>query len=125
MIKDSDINRSIYNSMRSLFQMIAVVDDADGECVMFDLNSDLGCILKNGADKGEAFPFDTLRKDLIRNVHPEDRERFSLFTEHDTYVGMLKEHVYLSMECRLRHADSRYRWSEIIICNTTAEDSTE
>ena len=125
MIKDSDINRSIYNSMRSLFQMIAVVNDADGECVLFDLNRELENIPKTGSDSRDAFPFETLRRDLIRNIHPEDRERISLFTEHDTYVGMLKEHIFLSMECRLRHADNRYHWSEIIICNTTAEDSTE
>lgn len=125
MIKDSEISRSIDNSIRSLFQMIAVVKDSDGECVIFDHNKELGNILKEDAKGEGSFQFEKLRQELIRNIHPEDRHAFDLFTEHDNYVEELKEYVHLSLECRLRHADSRYYWSEIIICNTTAVDSTE
>ncbi len=124
-MKDSDIYRSIDNSIRSLFQMIVVVNDSDGQCVIFDQNKELENILKNDAAGKEGIPFEKLRRDVIKNIHPADRDSFALFTEHDTYVGELKEHVHLSMECRLRHADSKYYWSEIIICNTTAVDSTE
>lgn len=124
-MKDSDICRSIDNSIRSLFQMIVIVRDSDGECVIFDHNKELSDIASFDTGIGESFPFDKLRRDLIKNVHPEDRDAFDIFTEHDNYVSELKEHVHLSLECRLRHTDSRYYWSEIIICNTTAVDSTE
>ncbi len=117
-----DIKRSIDNSIRSLFQMIAAISDSNGECLIIDHNRELSNILSVPAEAGS---FVGLRKSLLRNIHPEDRESFLVFTDHDLYVEQLKEHVHLSMECRIRHADSRYYWSEIIICNTTAEDSTE
>ncbi len=115
----NDIKRSIDNSIRSLFEMIAVVNDASGKCSMFDQSATLAVDYQDGA-----CDFSSLIKSLIKNVHPEDREAFEEFTDHDRYVGALREHVHLSMECRIRHTDRRYRWSEIIICNTTAADST-
>ncbi len=125
MIKDSEISRSIDNSIRSLFQMIVVVKDSDGECVIFDRDKELANIsCPEGSDKA-GFPFEILRRELIKNIHPADREAFDVFTVHDNYVRELKDHVHLSLECRLRHTDSRYYWSEIIICNTTAVNSTE
>ncbi len=120
-----ELKRSVDNSIRSLFQLIVAISDASGECVVLDQNSELANISAGTPQTSEAVPFDRLRKSLVRNVHPEDRESFILFTDHDLYVDRLKELVHLSMECRIRHSDRRYYWSEIIICNTTREDSTE
>ncbi len=122
MTSDNTIDIQINNSIRSLFQMIAVIWDMSGNCVIMDHNKELANI---STGTKESLPFSKLRQSLIRNIHPEDRESFVLFSDHDTYVDQLKRNVHVSMECRIRHADSRYYWSEIVICNATAEDSTE
>ena len=121
-MSEKAISKQIDNSIRSLFQMIVVIQDVSGECLIIDHNKDLGNISADGSETGS---FARLRKKLKKNIHPEDREEFSLFSDRDSYVLQLKKYVHISMECRIRHTDSRYYWSEIIICNTTAEDSTE
>ncbi len=104
--------------------MIVVIRGPSQECAVFDCDKGLSNISPL-TDRERSFSFRTLRRALIRNIHPEDREAFSHFTSHDSYVSKLSDHVHLSMECRLRHSDRRYYWSEMIICNTTEEDSTE
>ncbi len=118
MLRENIIEKAIDNSIRSLFQMIAVVSDQSDECVIMDHNRELENISSERS-------FSSLRQSLLQNIHPEDREAFSVFTEHDLYVSELSRNVHLSMECRIRHTDNRYYWSEVIICNTTEEDSTE
>ncbi len=118
------IQKQIDNSIRSLFQMIAVIYDESGDCVVIDHNLELKNI-SGGAADGKTVPFKKVRRSLKVNIHPEDREAFLAFSDRNSYVPLLSQRVHLSMECRIRHADSRYYWSEIIICNTTAEDSTE
>ena len=115
----------IDNSIRSLFQMIAVIYDAEGEYTIVDHNRELENIMEGSSDRGEPGPFDELRHDLIKNIHPEDREEFEKFTDRDSYVKKLKKHVHVSLECRIRHSNRKYYWSEVIMCNATAEDSTE
>lgn len=105
--------------------MIAVISDSSGECIIIDHNPELSNInaaKDNGSGNGS---FSALCKSIVKDIHPEDREAFCNFTEHDTYVESLRSRVHLSMECRLRHSDKKYYWSEIIICNSTTEDSTE
>lgn len=62
----------IDNSIRSLFQMIAVIYDAEGEYTVVDHNRELENIMAGSSDRGEPGPFDELRHDLIKNIHPED-----------------------------------------------------
>ena len=109
---------SIDNSIRSLFQMLVVVKDISGECTIVDHNKELSNIPKTDR-------FADLCKSLVKDSHPGDRDELVAFTDHDTYVEALSQKIHVSFECRLRHADGMYYWSEIIICNTTAEDSTE
>ena len=109
---------SIDNSIRSLFQMIAVVKDEGGKCTIIDHNKELANIFDTDR-------FGDLCKNLVRDSHPGDRDELIAFTDHDTYVEAIRNKVYVSVECRLRHTDGSYYWSELIICNTTAEDSTE
>ncbi len=118
MITRADIDRSIDNSIRSLFQMIVVINDQGDSCLIVDHDKELDNI-------SQVDSFGKLRKALKKNIHPEDRESFALFTVRNKYVSLLREHVHVSMECRLRHSDHKYYWSEIIICNTTSKDSTE
>ncbi|MBR5376170.1 MAG: diguanylate cyclase [Lachnospiraceae bacterium] len=116
----NDLKISVDNSIRSLFQMIACVTDENGECIIIDHNREIGNISDGGTGR-----FEDLRRSLTEHTHPEDREALMIFTGHDLCVETLKTRVHSSMECRLRHTDGRYCWSEIIICNTTAEDSTQ
>lgn len=98
--------------------MITVITDRTGRCSIVDHNKELENIRSSGS-------FLELRENLIKHIHPADREAFIRFSDRDPAVEALKSRVYVSMECRIRHSDSRYYWSEVIICNTTAEDSTE
>ena len=124
-INDNNLMDLIENSIRSLFQMIVVINDEDEECMILDHNKGLNNISAVPGKDRSTVSFSKLRKSLIKNVHPEDRESLALFTNHDNYIEKLKDHVQIAMECRIRHANRQYFWSEIIICNTTAEDSTE
>ena len=121
-MEDRDLTRQIGSSIRSLFQMIVIVLYDTGTFTVIDHNSELESIMTGDGKTGI---YEDLRQSLLVNIHPEDREGFSDFSDRESYVMCLKEHVYLSTECRIRHADGRYHWSEIIICNATAEDSTE
>lgn len=119
------LNDSIDNSIRSLFQMIVMIRDESDSCTIIDHNRELENISSGSQGSGEGQSFGRLRKSLARNIHPEDREAFWQLSGRNSFVEALKHEVFLSMECRIRHADRKYYWSEIIFCNTTAEDSTE
>lgn len=108
--------------------MIVVVYDGTGQYEIVDHNPELDNISAGSAepeDTGKSGQFKVLCRSLKKNIHPEDREEFVRFTTRDIYVKRLQEHVHISMECRIRHSDRRYYWSEIVMCNTTSEDSTE
>ncbi len=119
------IRSLIDNSIRSLFQIIAVVDDDSGRYELVDHNRELDNITVGSQEDEKSGSFKKLCRSLKKNIHPEDREEFVRFTTRDIYVKRLSDHVHISMECRIRHADRRYYWSEIVMCNTTSEDSTE
>ncbi len=119
------IRDSIDNSIRSLFQMIAVIDDGTGQYEIVDHNRELDNISAGSDGNDKSGSFKSLCRRLKKNIHPEDREEFRRFTTRDIYVKKLEDHVHISMECRIRHSDRKYYWSEIVMCNTTAEDSTE
>ena len=120
-----DINASIDNSIRSLFQMIVLVDDLSGQYEVLDHNPELENIPAGSEEDAKRGSFAVLCKSLKKNIHPQERDEFRIFTTRDNYVGRLGDHVHVSMECRIRHSDRKYYWSEIIMCNTAAEDSTE
>ncbi len=117
-------SRFIDNAIRSMYQMIVMVDDGTYKCTVIDHNSELSNINHDIAPERKTCDYESFVRGFDRNIHPEDREDFEAFMKPDTYVDKLKTHVYISMECRIRHADRRYRWSEITYCNTTEEDST-
>ena len=116
---------SIDNSIRSLFQMIVLVDDNTGRYKTVDHNPELGNIPTGSDGDEKRGSFAVLCKSFKKFIHPEERDEFRIFTTRDNYVKRLEDHVHISMECRIRHSDRKYYWSEIIMCNTAAEDSTE
>ncbi len=105
-------------AIKSLYQMILLISRKDGSCRVIDYNTEIRNI---SSDIG-SFPL--FCRYLFMNVHPEDRESFREFTDPGYYVENLSEKVYLSVECRVRHTDMNYYWSEIILCNASREDST-
>ena len=61
--------------------------------------------------------FSLLCENIYKNIHPEDREKFLGFSSQDKIHEALSKEIHLSAECRIRHADSKYYWSRITICN--------
>ncbi|MCR4591213.1 MAG: sensor domain-containing diguanylate cyclase [Lachnospiraceae bacterium] len=108
----------IGNVIRSLNQMVIVINGDDFSITVEDHNAELRSIRNTGS-------FEGFRGDLHKNIHPEDREAFSLFTRKKRFIKELDEKLFISDEFRIRHTDSRYYWSEITICNASEEDSTE
>lgn len=113
----TEIIDNIGNALRSLYQMILVVNDETLECHVIDYNEELRSISKSITD------FGAFCEDLYENIHPEDREAFDNFTNPNHFPNELSEKVYTSMECRIRQVNGQYYWSEIIFCNATEEDS--
>ena len=107
---------SVENAIKSLYQMILAVDFEASECRMMDLNPEFG-----NFDR-EVSGFREFCDLLYINAHPEDRERIINFCDTEYLRERLSRNVYISMECRLRHADRSYFWSEIVLCNATRED---
>ena len=112
------IREEIGNAIRSLYQMIMVVNGNTLECHVIDYNQELRNISEN------ICLFDVFCNNLYENIHPEDRENFKEFTANEYFMKKLAEKVYVSIECRIRRKDDEYFWSELIFCNSTAEDST-
>ncbi|MBO7352990.1 MAG: diguanylate cyclase [Lachnospiraceae bacterium] len=112
------------NAIRSLFQMILVVDGETERYEILDHNSELDNI-STGSEGDEKYgEFKVLCKSFKKHIHPADREEFRVFTDRETYAERLGTNVHISMECRIRHSDRKYYWSELIMCNTSEEDST-
>ena len=109
-------NIYVENAIRSLYQFIMEVNIPKGKGRIIDCNKEFRYFLNSDGDYD---PFYSL---LYENIHPEDRERFAAFAGYDDIPERLETEVFISMECRIRQADSRYKWSEIIICNADAED---
>ena len=112
------IKHTVGNAVRSLYQMILAVDSLNYECHVIDYNRELRSISENIES------FDVFCSDLYINIHPEDREGFKRFVDPDFFPNELTDKVFTAFECRIRHLDNQYYWSEIIFCNATEEDST-
>ncbi|MEE5991278.1 MAG: hypothetical protein V3G41_11415, partial [Lachnospiraceae bacterium] len=113
-----DIKQASGNAIRSLYQMIMTVDKITYECHVIDYNKEIHNISQSITS------FDEFCHDLIINIHPEDRDGFKEFTDHDFFPKELTDKVYTSYECRIRQINNQYYWSEVTFCNATEEDST-
>ena len=106
-------------AMKSLYQMIMLVNGKTGECYVTDYNQEIHSITE------EIRFYDVFCEDLYRNIHPEDRKGFRKFTDPDYFPNELKEKVFTSFACRIRQTNNQYYWSKITICHATKEDSVE
>ena len=69
MLKNIDeIRITIGNAVKSLYQMIMVVDAQACECCVVDHNRELHNI------SGDITSFDSFCKELYKNIHPEDHD---------------------------------------------------
>lgn len=107
------------NAIRSLYQMIILIDRKSYECQVIDYNKEFKNITEVVTD------FDDFFELLFINIHPEDREAFEKFTNPECFPTELSDKVFVSMECRIRQADNKYCWSEITFCHATEEDKAE
>lgn len=110
------IKESIGNAIRSLYQFIMEINDETLKCHVVDHNRELSNI--SAKDSFAAFC-----EELCIHIHPEDRDGFRHFMDPGYFPGVLKKKISTSYECRIRQANKRYYWSEIIFCNATKEDS--
>ena len=118
MNEKDNINTYISNAIRTLHQMIVLVDDGSFACHILDHNREL-------SNLGEPAYYGNLRDSLYVNVHPEDREGFAAFSEPGHLVKELSARLYVMYQCRIRRSNGRYYWSEIVICNGLEEDRTD
>ena len=112
----SEYKRSIANAIKSLYQLIMVIDVSEGKGIIADRNEEFSYLAGDNDDYG------IFIKALYKNIHPGDRERFREFTSRDNIPDILSESVSTSMECRIRRGNKGYCWSEIIFCNASEED---
>ena len=109
-------NKNIETAIRSLNQLIAVVDSKTGSLSEFDHNKELENLTKSTT-------YEDFRSDLYFNIHPADREAFAAFSDIEGILKNLKSRVHIAKEFRIRHSNRRYYWSEITMCNSSLEDS--
>ncbi|MCR4909556.1 MAG: sensor domain-containing diguanylate cyclase [Lachnospiraceae bacterium] len=114
--KTDEKNIFIGNAIRSLYQMIMLVNGETLECHVVDRNQEL-------ENLSGFTSFDVFCEGLYKNIHPEDREDFRRFIGADCFPVELGKKVHTSFGCRIRRANRRYFWSEIIFCNATEEDN--
>ena len=108
---------AVSNAVKSMYQMIMLVDKKDFACRIIDYNNEI----KNVSLRIESF--DTFSNKLYENIHPADRETFIRFCSPDYFPGELESKVHTSIECRIRRVDHKYYWSLITFCNAEKEDS--
>ncbi|MCR5686084.1 MAG: GGDEF domain-containing protein [Lachnospiraceae bacterium] len=114
------VRKTVDTAVRSLYQMIMAVDVHTYDCQVIDFNPEI----QNISIDSKKTKFDRFCEELYVNIHPEDREGFTAFTDPFWFPKELKTKVYSIYVCRIRHNNRKYYWSEITFCNATEEDGT-
>ncbi|MBE5822626.1 MAG: sensor domain-containing diguanylate cyclase [Butyrivibrio sp.] len=109
---------SVGNAIKSLYQLIVLVEEGSLSCHLVDCNKELDTL-----NALNVRVYDDLFSSLYKNTHPEDRNSLLLLSNIDDLHEALSRKVYISCECRIRHTDLGYYWSRITICNAKVEDS--
>ena len=118
--KEHIAKASIGNAIRSLYQMIVLIEDSTALCHVIDCDRELENIFS-----GNCSTFEDLIEGILRNLHPANREDFKIYADPDKIHDRLSRDVFVSVECRLRYADSKYYWTRITLCNGKTEGSPE
>ncbi len=111
------IKKAFDIAIKSLYQMIAAVNSETDECRILDYNPEMKSI-DTGTGK-----FSGLCKSIMASIHPNDREDFRRFSSPDFYPDVLADEANASFDMRIRHADGKYYWSEVMLCHASQEDS--
>ncbi len=114
----STIYKAVNMAIKSLYQLIAAVDDITNECHILDCNPELGCIC------AEHDNYKGFCRSLVIGIHPDDREDFRGFASADLFPDALHDQVSTSIDVRIRHTDGRYYWSEVMLSHASEEDAT-
>ncbi|RKM61328.1 GGDEF domain-containing protein [Butyrivibrio sp. CB08] len=109
---------SIGNAIKSLYQLIVLVEDETYICHVADCNKELDNLKISSVND-----YYSLYKTLQKATYFEDRDSLALLSNIDALHDALMKQVYISCECRIRHTDLKYYWSRITICNSSIEDS--
>ncbi len=104
------------NAIRSLCQMIVLVHEGTFACDIIDHNEEI-------SNLGRPERYEDFRDDLYIHLHPQDREQFLTFSDPEHLVRELSVKLFTMYQCRIRHQNGRYYWSEITVCNAQEEDS--
>ncbi len=107
------------NAIRSLYQLIVLVDEDGCLCEIIDCNDELSDLDVHGIKN-----YTLLFARIYKNIHPEEREEFDFFSNVENISRELEKQIYVYFDCRVRHKDSRYYWTRITITNAREEDST-
>ena len=79
-MKDENTIRNMTgNAVRSLYQMIMLVNEETFKCHVIDYNRELRSVSEAVSS------FDEFCDDLYENIHPEDREGFKRFINPDYF----------------------------------------
>ncbi len=114
------ISLSIVNAIRSLYRMILLIDEDVHSCRIIDYDKEVYNLCVDNVKS-----FDELCERIYKNIHPQDRELFSILTDTRRIHDELSVKVSISEECRIRHSDFKYYWTKITICNAKYEDSPQ
>lgn len=111
VLSGNEINTAI----RKLYKLIAVVDEKTRECQLLDFDKEMINLPYEPKD------FDEFCEELRKNIHPEEREDFCQFSDATYVKNVLDEKPFITIECRVRLADSRYYWNQITFCAVTCD----
>jgi len=107
------------NAIKSIFELIMLVDSDTLRCRILDYDKDI-----KGIKKGVS-SFEDFCDGLCENIHPQDREDFISFMTPEHFTAGLKERMSVSIECRIRQENRRYYWTEMIFIHADKEDEAD
>ena len=111
---------AIEKAIKSLYQLSVLVEEGTFICHVADCDDDLKSL---ELDAGEDYLH--LFEALYKNTHPEDRENIESFSEISSIHNILSKNQCISIDCRIRHIDSKYYWSRLVICSPEPAKSME
>ena len=114
----NEISNSIDNVIRSLYQLVIMIEETTFACRVIDRNDEFSHFNADSI-KNYSELYDTVYK----NIHPEDRAEFIPFGDIEYLNRVLSERLFVYFDCRIRHSDSCYYWSKIVICNAKESES--
>ena len=108
-----DISTSIDNAIRNLYSIVILIEEDTLTSRVIDLDEDF-----SNLSTGSLCDYSEVYEIFYRNIHPEDREELVPYSDVNKIHALMSEHLSFYFDCRLRDAQSAYRWVRITLCNT-------